>query len=169
MIEQHVAHGSMKGWRGVALIGAVALVVILGSNFFYFLSRYIGNAASPMFIAFGMAVAWFLLNRYVMGFAYYFDGSCLRVRRTYGRYQRQVADVWLNGVKACGTLEEVRRRCPGARLQRAVKPECPIEPLAVAFNDAGKTAILLLQPEGKLRDVILGAVKGKQGTGNRQQ
>ena len=135
----------MQGWRGAVLVAVVAVVVILSSNFFYFISRWIGNAASPLFILFGMGVAWFLLNRYVMSFVYYCDGSCLRVRRAYGRYQRQVADV--------------KARFPGARTQRAVKPECEIQPLAVAFNDAGKTAIVLLQPEEELREILMKAVK----------
>ena len=159
MIQQRVSHGSLNGWRGVTLIAVIALGVILGSNFFYYLGRYIGNAASLLFILFGMGVAWFLLNRYVMSFVYVCDGSCLRVRRAYGRYERFMADVWLNGIQCCGSLEEVRRRCPGARVQRAVKPECEIEPLAVGYNDAGKTAIVVLQPEEALRGVILKAVK----------
>ena len=133
--------------------------MILGSNLFYALGRYIGNAASLLFILFGMGVAWFLLNRYVMSFVYTCDGSCLRVRRAYGRYERQMADIWLNGIQRCGTLEDVKRRCPGARVQRAVKPECPIEPLAVAYNDAGRIAIMVLQPEDALRQVIVKAAK----------
>lgn len=160
MLEQQVSHRSLRGWRGVALIAAIALVVILGSNFFYYISRWIGNAASPLFILFGMGVAWFLLNRYVMGFLYACDGSCLRVRRTYGRYQRVVADVWLNGVQACGSLEDMRRRFPAARVQRAVKPECAIDRLAVAYNDAGKIAIVVLQPDDAVRGVVVRAAKG---------
>lgn len=162
MIQQRVSHGSLKGWRGFALIGAVAVIVILGSNLFYYLGRWIGNAASLLFILFGMGVAWFLLDRYVMSFVYACDGSCLRVRRAYGRYERFMADIWLNGIQCCGSPEEVARRCPGARTQRAVKPECPIAPLAVAYNDAGKTAVIVLQPEDKLKDVIVRAArKGK--------
>ena len=116
-------------------------------------------AGNLLFILFGMGVAWFLLNRYVMSFVYLCDGSCLRVRRAYGRYERQMADIWLNGIRCCGALEDVKRRCPGARVQRAVKPECAIEPLAVAYNDAGKTAVMVLQPEDELRDVIVKAAK----------
>ena len=159
MIQQRVSHPSLQGWRGVALIAVIAVGVILGSNLFYALGRYIGNAASLLFILFGMGVAWFLLNRYVMSFVYACDGSCLRVRRAYGRYERFMADIWLNGIQYCGALVDVRRRCPGARVQRATKPECAIEPLAVAYNDAGRTAIVVLQPEDALRQAILKAVK----------
>ena len=40
-----------------------------------------------------------------------------------------------------------------------MKPECPIEPLAVAYNDAGRIAIMVLQPEDALRQVIVKAAK----------
>ena len=159
MIQQRVSHGSLNGWRGVALIAVIALGVILGSNFFYYLGRYIGNAASLLFILFGMGVAWFLLNRYVMSFVYVCDGSCLRVRRAYGRYERFMADVWLNGIQACGPLDAMKSRFSGAKVHKAVRPECHIEPLAVVYNDAGRTAILLMQPDDALRAVILRAVK----------
>ena len=159
MIEQRVAHRSLEGWRGFALIAAIALLVILGSNFFYALSRWIGNASSLLFILFGMGVAGFLLYRYVMSFVYTCDGSCLRVRRAYGRYQRAMADIWLNGVQACGSYEDMKRRFPAARVQRAVKPECDIAPLAVAYNDAGKVAIMVMQPNDAMRKVIADAVK----------
>lgn len=160
MIQQRVSHRPLNGWRGVALIAVIAVVVILSSNLFYYLGRWLGNTASLLFILFGMGVAWFLLNRYVMSFVYACDGSCLRVRRAYGRYERFMADIWLNGIQYCGSLEDARRRFPSARVQRAVKPECSIEPLAVAYNDAGKAAIVVLQPEDELRAAILKAVKG---------
>ena len=159
MIEQRVEHGSLNGWRGVALIAAIAAAVILGSRLFTWLGRYIGNAASLLFILYGCGIAWFLLYRYVMSFVYTCDGSCLRVRRAYGRYQRAMADIWLNGVQACGSYEDMKRRFPSARTQRAVKPECDIAPLAVAYNDAGKVAIMVMQPNDALREAILNAVK----------
>lgn len=159
MIEQRVAHRSLEGWRGIALIGAIAVLVILSSNLFDALGRWIGNASSLLFILFSMGVAGFLLRRYVMSFVYTCDGSCLRVRRAYGRYQRAMADIWLNGIQACGPLDAMRQRFPGARAQRAVRPECDIESLAVAYNDAGKIAIMLMQPNEALRKVIKDAVR----------
>ena len=159
MLEQRVEGPSLKGWRGVALILAVALLVVGASHFFSFLSRWIGGAASPMFIAFGCAVALFLLEGFVMRFEYLCGGGCLRVARRYGRYRRPVAEVWLNSIQACGDLDAMRRRFPAARVQRAVRRECPLAPLAVAYNDGGKTTILLLQPDDAIRQRIVRAVK----------
>ena len=129
MHEQRVEGRPLKGWRGVALIIGVAALVVAASNILYFAERWIGRAASVLFIAFGCAVAWFLLDWYVMSFVYTCENGCLRVTRRYGRYKRPVADVWLNGIKSAGALDDLRRRFPSAKVQRAVKKECPLDPL----------------------------------------
>ena len=159
MIEQRVDNGVLRGWRGPALIAVVAGAVLLGSAAFNGLGRYIGRASSWLFIAYGGLIAWYLLDRYVLAFVYTCDGSCLRVRRAYGRYERPMAEAWLSSALACGSLEAMRRRFPGARVQRAVRKKCLIAPLALAYGAAGGTAILLLQPDDRLRGAILRAVK----------
>ena len=159
MIEQRVENRSLQGWRGFALVLVVAVAIIFVSNFFYMLERRIGHAASVLFIALGCAVAWFLLEWYVKGFKYVCDGGLLRVSRTYGKRERFMLEVWLSGVSACGSLEDMKRRFPGAKVRRAAKHACPIEPLAVAYNEAGKQAILVIQPEERLKRIIVDAVK----------
>ena len=159
MLEQRVTNRPVKGMKGVGLIALIALAVIVGSNFFYFLGRWIGSIASALFIVYGIAIAWLLLDWYVLGFVYTCNNGCIRVCRAYGRYERFMADVWLNGIQACGPLDVMKSRFPGAKVQKATRPECDIEPLAVVYNDAGRTAILLMQPDDALRAVILKAVK----------
>lgn len=159
MREQRVTNRPVAGLKGVALIALIAASVIVGSNFFDYLGRWIGSAASLLFILYGMFIAWLLLDWYVKGYVYTCAKGCLRVCRTYGRYERFMADIWLNGMAACGTLDAMKQRFPAAKVQKAVKPECPIEPLAVAYNDAGKTAIMLMQPNDELRETIVNAVR----------
>lgn len=159
MLEQRVQGPSLKGLRGVGLIALVAVALFIASAAFSALEGVVGTAASLLFLLFGGAVAWLLLNRYVLGYIYTCANGCLRVCRTYGKREWLMVDVWLNGVKACGAPEAMKRRFPGARRHRATKSACPIEPLAVAFNDAGRTAILVLQPEPALREMIVEAVK----------
>ena len=159
MIEQRVEGPALRGLRGVGLIALVAAALFVGSAAFSCLERYIGNLSSLLFILCGCAVAWLLLNRYVLGFVYTCANGCLRICRAYGKRERFMLDVWLNGIRACGELEDIRNRFPGAKVHRATKSNCPIPPLAVAFNDAGRTAILLLQPDAPLKDVIVGAVR----------
>ena len=159
MLEQRVQNKPLNGMRGLALIALVAATVMVGSRFFYFIGQYIGNVSSLLFICYGALIAWLLLDWYVKGYIYTCDNGCLRVCRTYGRRERFMTDIWLNGVQACGTLDDMRRRFPGAKLQRAVKQECSLEQLAVAYNDAGKITIILLQPNAALREIIIKAVK----------
>ena len=160
MIEQRVEHRSLAGWRGVALIFAVALFVVALSNFFYAMERVIGSmAASFLFILCGMGVAGFLLNRYVLGYLYVCENGCLHVSRVYGKRHRPMADIWLNGVQACGEPDAIRKRFPGAKIQRATRADCPLSPMAVAYRDDGRTAILLLQPNDALREALIKAAK----------
>ena len=159
MLEQRVTNRPVKGMKGVGLIAMIALAVIVGSNFFYFLGRWIGSISSALFIIYGCVIAWLLLDWYVLGFVYTCNNGCIRVCRAYGRYERFMTDVWLNGIQACGPLDAMKSRFPGAKVHKAVRPECHIEPLAVVYNDAGRTAILLMQPDDALRAVILRAVK----------
>ena len=161
MVEQRVEGCSLRGWRGVALVLGLAVLIIAGSCLFSWLGRWIGGASSALFIAFGGAVAWLVLDRYVLAYTYTANGSCLRVCRAYGKRRRFMLDVWLNSVRGCGTPEEMKRRYPGARVQRAVKRDCPIPPLAVAWQDGGRTSLLLIQPNDQLHAVIAGAAKKK--------
>ena len=159
-MTQRIEHSSLAGWRGVALIAVIAALVIALSSFFSALERVLGSmTASLLFILSGMAVAGFLLRRYVLGFLYVCENGCLRVSRVYGKRQRPMADIWLNGVSACGEPDAMRRRFPGAKVQRATRADCPLPPLAVAYRDGGKTAIMVLQPNEPLRQVIVTAVK----------
>lgn len=160
MIRQKVTHRPLKGFSGAALILVIAALVIALSNFFSAMERVIGSLyASMMFIACGMGVAGFLLNWYVLGFLYITDGDMLRVNRVYGKRERPMLDIRLTTALACGPLDDMRRRFPNARVHRAVKRDCPIEPFAVVYKDGNRPAILLLQPEAALKAAIIKAVK----------
>ena len=162
MIRQRVEHAPLTGWRGVALILLIALLVIALSNIFSALERVLGSMwASLLFILSGMGVAGFLLRRYVLGFQYTCENGCLRVSRVYGKRERPMADIWLNGVQACGEPDAIRQRFPSAKVQRAVRADCPLPPMAVAYRDDGKTAIMLLQPEQPLRELLIEKVRAR--------
>ena len=154
MIEQRVENRRLNSWRGAAVVLASMLVVVLASSLFGWLERWIGRAASILFIAFGFGVACFLMNRYVLAYIYTYDGACLRVYRAYGRLRRPMLELWTGNVRAAGSPEPIKKRFPGARMQRATRPGCPNEALALAHNDAGRTAILLIQPNDQLRAAL---------------
>ena len=159
MIQQRVEGHSWKGWRGIALVAVIAAAVVLGSMFFSWLGRYIGGISAPLFIVYGILIAWFLLDCVVMAFTYTSNGSSLRVCRAYGRRERLMTEIWLNGLQACGSLADMQKRFHGAKVQRAVKRGCSIEPVAVAYNAAGRTELLVIQPNDALRKAIRAALK----------
>ena len=160
MINQRIENRAPGGIRGLLLVLLIALAVVLGSVVCSWLSGIVGGAASIIFIVYGFVLGFFVLDRYVLGYAYALENGCLRVSRTYGKRDRPSLEIWLSGAIASGSLEAMKARFPSARVHRAVKRECPIEPLAVAYNDAGRDAIIVLQPDEPLRAVILRAVKG---------
>lgn len=159
MLEQRLSNRKPGPLEGLGVIALIALAVIAGSMFFYRLESRVGTLASVLFIAYGCAIAWFLLNWYVLGFVYTSNADCLRVCRVYGKRERFMVDVWLNQVVAWGTPEEIKQRYPDAPVQHATRSQCPFEPLALAYNSSGKTAVLVLQPDDAMRKHLIEAIK----------
>jgi len=155
MFEQIVERRSLNGVRGILVVLAAVAAAILGSAFFTLLGSRIGSPASILFILYCCGIAWFMMNRYIMSFIYTTDGSCLRIMRKYGKRQRFMCDIWLSSVTAYGDPETVKQKVPGARVDRAVKSECEFKPFAMAYKDAGKQAIIIIQPNDELKAMIL--------------
>ena len=161
MLRQRVENPRPGGLWGVALVLSVAAAVALSSRLFGWLSRWLGVWASAGFIASGCALAWFLMYWYVLSYGYSLDGSRLEVVRRYGRYERMATQVWLSRVQAVGEPEEIKRRFPGASVERATRRGCALEPLAIAYLNGEKQAILVIQPEDELRARLVAAKKKK--------
>ena len=161
MLEQRVRNRQPTALQGVGLILLIALAVLAGSAFFTLMQKRIGVLSSALFIAYGCAIAWALLNWYALTFVYTANADCLRVCRAYGKRERFMVDVWLNRVLAYGAPEDVKRRYPDARVYRATRSECAFEPLALAYRDSDRTAILVLQPDDAMRAFLLEHVSGK--------
>ena len=161
MIQQKVQCRPLNGLRGVALVLGVLVAAFIGDTFFSMLQSVAGKAASLGFILYGCSVAWFLLTRFVLGFVYTANDSCLRVCRTYGRRERFMCDVWFNSLLAMGSPEDMRARFPGAKVSRAIRYQCALAPLALAYKDDGKAAILIIQPDDTLRARLLKALRSR--------
>lgn len=161
MLEQKLRNRQPTPLAGAGIVALAALAAIAGSAFFTRLQPHIGIMASVGFIAYGCAIAWALLNWYALTFVYTANADCLRVCRAYGKRERFMVDVWLNRVLAYGAPEDVKRRYPDARVYRATRSECAFEPLALAYRDSDRTAILVLQPDDAMRAFLLEHVSGK--------
>ena len=162
MLQQKVQNRQPDALRGVVIILGIAVAVLAGSALFSRLQALIGTLASVGFILYGCAVAWFLMNWYVLGFIYTTAGGVLRVCRFYGKRERFMIDVRMDDVQAYGTPEEMKQRFPGARVSRATKPQCPLAPLALAHRTAGGTAILVIQPDDAMRKRLLADIRARR-------
>lgn len=162
MQTQKLQNRQPDALRGAGLVLLVALAAVAGSMFFTRLQSRLGALASVLFIAYGCAIAWFLLNWYALSFVYTANADCLRVCRAYGKRERFMVDVWLNQVIAYGTPEEVKQRCPDAPVAHATRSECKFEPFALAYRDSGRVRTLVIQPDEAMRAHLLQALKGKK-------
>ena len=159
MLRQKIQNRQPSALQGVGLVLVVALAAVAGSMFFSRLEARLGTTASLLFILYGCAIAWFLLNWYGMSFIYTATDDCLRLCRAYGKRERFMADVWLNRVVAYGTPEEMKARYADAPVTRALRSQCPFEPLAIAYRDSERIRVAVLQPDEALRKHLIGKIK----------
>ena len=162
MLRQTIQNRQPKGLQGAGLVLLVALAAVAGSAFFTRMQARLGAWASALFIAYGCAIAWFLLNWYALRFVYAANADCLRVCRAYGKRERFMVDVWLNQVVAYGAPDEVKQRCPDAPVSQATRAQCELAPLALAYKQDGKTSILVIQPDENMRAHLMGVLKKKK-------
>ena len=163
MLEQRLRNRQPTALQGVGLILLIALAVFAGSAFFTLLQRRIGALSSALFIAFGCAVAWFLLNWFALSFVYTATDDVLRISRAYGKRERFAADIWLNRVEAWGAPEAMKQRYPGARVLNATRAQCEYEPLALVYRDSDSLAIAVIQPDDAMRRHLLAAIRRATG------
>ncbi|MBR6220214.1 MAG: hypothetical protein IKQ80_06615 [Clostridia bacterium] len=163
MLRQELRNPKPDALRGAGIVALAVLAVLVGSAVFSRLASRLGALASVGFIAYGAAVAWWLLNRYVLAFVYTANADCLRVCRIYGKRERFMLDVWLNTRLAWGSEEEMKKRFPDAHVDRATRAGCALPPLALAYRRDGKPAILVLQPDEAMRAHLTGKKQNHKG------
>ena len=163
MLEQKLRNRQPTALQGVGLILLIALATITGSAFFSLMQRRIGVLASALFILYGCAIAWFLLNWYALSFIYTATDDILRICRAYGKRERFAADIWLNRVVAWGTPEDMKQRYPQAKVLQATRAQCPYAPLALVYKDSDSLAMAVIQPDDAMRKHLLGAIRKATG------
>lgn len=110
--------------------------------------------SATVFWGVGALLALWAMRRYVLSYSYILSGTVLRISFAYGRYERVMTDIYRNNILACGTLDEMRKRYPGARVNRACLKGCDLPILAVACRDNGKPAVYLIQPDDEIREAV---------------
>ena len=163
MLEQRLRNRQPTALQGIGLILLIALAVFAGSAFFSLLQKRIGPLASALFIAYGCAIAWFLLNWYALSFVYTATDDVLRICRAYGKRERFAADIWLNRVVAWGTPAEMKRRYPLAKVLQATRAQCEYEPLALVYRDSDSLAMAVIQPDEAMRNHLMQSIRKATG------
>ena len=141
--------GALKGLGIVAGIFAALFVITFITQM---LIPFIGEGLSSLlFWGCGTLIALWTMRRFVLTYSYGLGTNVLRVTFAYGRYERVMVDLYFNNILNAGTLSDMTARYPSARVNRATRPGCDIEPLAVAARDNGVVSIYLLQPDEIIR------------------
>lgn len=144
----------IKGLRGVLVVLAIVAAVWLDSLLAQLVAGVNEQVAAILFWGLGVLAALYVLRRFVLGYSYAISSTLLRVSHSYGRYERPMEDIYLNNVVCAGEPEDVARRCPNARVRRAVLRHNPAPVFAVAYRDDGKIRILHLQPDERVRAAL---------------
>lgn len=148
MHQQRVQNPKLKPLIGFLVIVGIVAAVLLDSFLAQLLTALVSEkVAAIVFWVLGLCIAMFVLRRFVLSYSYLLSGSVLRVCHAYGRYERLIDDVYLNTLAAFGTPDELKRRYPDARVQRAVLKRCPLETRAVVYRNDQKLSMILFQPD----------------------
>lgn len=163
MHQQTVKNPPLKAWQGILVVVGLLAALFLVSALVQLLAPVIGNSLSALlFWGLGIAVALWTMRRYVLAYSYAANSNTLQITFAYGRYRRLMEEIYFNNLYHTGTLEEMKKRYPGARVNRATRPGCEHAELAVAYRNNGKTAIIVLQPDEILRQTIIDHIKKKK-------
>lgn len=163
MHQQTVKNPPLKAWQGILVVAGLLAALFLASALVQLLAPVIGNSLSALlFWGLGIAVALWTMRRYVLAYSYAANSNTLQITFAYGRYRRLMEEIYFNNLYHAGTLEEMKKRYPGARVNRATRPGCEHAELAVAYRSNGKAAIIVLQPDEILRQTIIDHIKKKK-------
>ena len=156
MHQQTVKNPPLKGWQGILVVAGLLAALFLVSTLAQLLAPAIGDGtATVLFWAVGLLAALWTMRRYVMAYSYAANSNTLQITFAYGRYRRLMDEIYFNNMYHSGALDEIKKRYPGARVNRATRPGCEYPELAVAYRDNGKTSIIVLQPDETLRQIII--------------
>lgn len=145
--------GALKGLGVVLGIFAALFVLTFVTQL---LIPFIGEGPSSLlFWGLGALLALWTMRRFILKFTYGMNSNMMRIAYAYGRYERVMVDLYFNNILNAGTLDDMRARYPNARVNRATRPGCDIEHLAIAARDNGVVSIYLLQPDGVIREKIV--------------
>lgn len=152
---QKVQNRKLSALKGLGVVAGIFAALVVLTLLTQVLSALVSElAGSVIFWVGGIAIALWTMRRFILTYTYALGTNMIRIAYAYGRYERVMVDLYFNNILNAGTLDEMRDRYPSARVNRATRPACDLEPLAVAARDNGATAIFLLQPDSVIREAL---------------
>ena len=152
---QKIRNRKLGALKGLGVVLAIVAALFVVTFITQFLIPFIGEGPSSLlFWGVGALIALWTMRRFVLTYSYGLGTNVLRVTFAYGRYERVMADLYFNNILNAGALDDMRARYPNAKVNRATRPGCEIEHLAVAAKDNGVVSIYLLQPDGVIREKL---------------
>ena len=149
---QKVQNRKLGALKGLGVVAGIFAVLFALTFITQILIPFIGEGPSSLlFWGLGALAALWTMRRFVLTYSYGLGTNLLRVAYAYGRYERVMVDLYFNNILNAGTLADMQSRYPSARVNRAVRPGCDLEHLAVAARDNGVVSIFLLQPDAVIR------------------
>ena len=173
-MEQRLAGPKLKVWQGCLLVLLVAVFLFAAQFVLTFLQYALTyfrildgqtayTIASVAYWLLGGLLGLKFLRDYVQNFLYTANTKQLQVERIYGPGRpRFMEDVYFSRLKALGEVEEIKKRFPGAKVQRATLRRATLPVKAVAYDSAEGMKLLLFQPDGELCALLQAVLKDKK-------
>ena len=154
MYRHTVQNPPLKPLHGLLIVLGLVAALWIDSLLAGLLASFSELLSAILFWGIGALIALWTMRRFVMGYSYSLSSTMLRVAHLYGRHERPMQDIYLNNIVLSGAPEDVIRRCPNARVHRAVLSRNPAETFAVAYRDDGKLAVLIMQPDERIKEEL---------------
>ena len=173
-MEQRLAGKKLKVWQGCLLVVLVAVFLFAAQfvlTFVQYALTYFRilpaqtayTVASVAYWLLGGLLALRFLRDYVLNYLYTTNTKQLQVCRVYGPGRpRVMEDVYFSRLKAIGEVEAMKKRFPGAKVQRATLRRATLPVKAVAYDSTEGMKLLLLQPNDELWALLQAVLKDKK-------
>lgn len=154
---QQVKNKPLSSLVGIGLIvGLLAFLYCLTIILNAFQSRFGLSYDVSVVIVWlvGAAIALVMMNDRSLSYVYTLDGSTLQLDHYYSRYKRHARDIMFRKIEETGDFEAMKAKYPGSRIEKYVRRQCDIAPLAIVHIANNRRYISVIQPDDVIRAAL---------------
>lgn len=155
--EQLVKNKNLSNLKGIGLIVGLITFLYCFSVILNALQRTVGlsyDIAVVLLWGVGAAIALAMMHDRVLSYRYTLSGSTLRLDRLYGRYMRHARDIMFRKIENIGDPEAMKAKYPGSRIEKYVRRQCDIAPVAIVHIFDSRRIISIIQPDDVIRTAL---------------